>query len=104
AAGRPGGERAPAERESEIRMHDRDLECIGEHERGARDDEQEEARSELRRGEESERDGATESERADRDEDGRRDARAQRAAAQLVEGMRAESDREEEREERSGDD
>ena len=57
-------------------MNDRKLERIREHERGARDDEQEEARPELRRGEQSQSDRAAETERTDRDQDGRRDARA----------------------------
>jgi hypothetical protein len=101
---RHDGKSTPRQRESDVGMHDRQLEPIRDDERRADRDEREKPGTEHRRGDNSESHRAYQSEHAQSEEDARRNPRAERPSLKLIERVRCDADREKEREKRAGDD
>src|SRR5439155_2534023 len=91
-------EPAPREGEAEIGVHDRHLERIKDDQRRAYRDQPEEPQTEHRRGDHAESECTAQSKGAERDEDRGWDVRSERTAAQLIERVRRDTDREKERE------
>ena len=83
-------------------MHDRNLEPVRDHKCGAESDENQKPQTDLRCRDRPERDGATERERAERNEYARRDLCTERSALKFVERMRGDAHRQKERKESAG--